>query len=203
MFPTPSWSSPDVAPRPMDLSHLVPVGLFPARRAPPKPEELSYLQSHGVEESLADLHERAGPEAAGGSLPAHRRGRGEAEQAGALRACPGRPRRGGAQGEGGAEGQGRRRPAARGWAGPRHGGEDPGSVGDQVRSLKERLKAEGLSGTRLNAHEDVKRLVEGLQQLTGGGAAPACARARGQGGGGRRDAPEAGPQEGGEEGGEA
>jgi len=39
------------------------------------------------------------------------------------------------------------------------------AVGEQVRALKEKLKAEGLSGKKLNEHEEVKSLVSQLQAL--------------------------------------
>lgn len=39
------------------------------------------------------------------------------------------------------------------------------AVGDEIRALKERLKAEGLSGKKINDHEEVKTLVVKLQQL--------------------------------------
>merc|ERR1712232_830373 len=37
------------------------------------------------------------------------------------------------------------------------------SVGDEIRTLKEKLKGEGLSGKKVNDHEDVKALVVKLQ----------------------------------------
>merc|ERR1712232_307192 len=39
------------------------------------------------------------------------------------------------------------------------------SVGDQVRVLKEKLKAEGITGKKLNDHDEVKALVAQLQDL--------------------------------------
>jgi len=39
----------------MDLSHLVSVGLFPAKRAPLKESEQAYFQKHGLEDLLGDL----------------------------------------------------------------------------------------------------------------------------------------------------
>jgi len=49
------------------------------------------------------------------------------------------------------------------------------AVGDAIRELKEKLKAEGLSGKKVNEHEEVKALVAKLSELKaggGGGAAP-------------------------------
>mmetsp|Transcript_5110 Transcript_5110/g.15096 ORF Transcript_5110/g.15096 Transcript_5110/m.15096 type:complete len:281 (+) Transcript_5110:1-843(+) len=52
------------------------------------------------------------------------------------------------------------------------------SVGDEIRTLKAKLKAEGLSGKKIDAHDDVKRLVAQLQELKAqapaAGAAPAA-----------------------------
>jgi elongation factor 1-gamma len=39
------------------------------------------------------------------------------------------------------------------------------AVGDQIRVLKEKLKGEGLSGKKINDHEEVKSLVAKLQEL--------------------------------------
>lgn len=39
------------------------------------------------------------------------------------------------------------------------------AVGDQIRTLKEKLKADGLSGKKVNEHEEVKALVAKLQEL--------------------------------------
>jgi len=49
-------------------------------------------------------------------------------------------------------------------------------IGDKIRTLKEKLKGEGLSGKKINDHEEIKALVSELQvlksQLPVGGAAP-------------------------------
>jgi len=39
------------------------------------------------------------------------------------------------------------------------------AVGDEIRVLKEKLKAEGLSGNKINQHEEIKPLVAKLQEL--------------------------------------
>lgn len=58
------------------------------------------------------------------------------------------------------------------------------SVGDQIRTLKEKLKAEGLSGKKINDHEEIKKLVAELQDhksklpADGGAAAPAAPAAK-------------------------
>eukprot|EP00929_Paragymnodinium_shiwhaense_P032054 TRINITY_DN1783_c0_g2_i1.p1 TRINITY_DN1783_c0_g2~~TRINITY_DN1783_c0_g2_i1.p1 ORF type:complete len:524 (+),score=188.06 TRINITY_DN1783_c0_g2_i1:205-1776(+) len=76
------------------------------------------------------------------------------------------------------------------------------AVGDQIRVLKEKLKADGLSGKKINDHEEVKRLVEQLNALkaeaTSAPAAPAPAAAKAKAspkqeakkekGGGKKDA---------------
>jgi len=51
------------------------------------------------------------------------------------------------------------------------------AVGDQLRALKEQLKKEGLSGKKMNDHQDVKKLVEQLTALKAGAPAPASAPA--------------------------
>jgi len=52
-------------------------------------------------------------------------------------------------------------------------------VGDAIRTLKEKLKEEGLSGKKISDYADVKRLVDELQGLKAGApaAAPAAAAA--------------------------
>merc|ERR1712139_99463 len=50
------------------------------------------------------------------------------------------------------------------------------AVGDEIRALKEKLKGEGLSGNKINQHEDIKALVEKLSSLKAGGAAPAATK---------------------------
>merc|ERR1712190_130964 len=40
-------------------------------------------------------------------------------------------------------------------------------VGDEIRELKEKLKGEGLSGEKVNEHEEVKKLVARLTELKG------------------------------------
>jgi len=49
------------------------------------------------------------------------------------------------------------------------------AVGDDIRTLKEKLKSEGLSGAKINQHEDIKKLVDKLSALKSGTAAPAAA----------------------------
>merc|ERR1711972_340436 len=52
------------------------------------------------------------------------------------------------------------------------------AVGDEIRALKEKLKSDGLSGKKINDHEEVKRLVAQLTELkTQGAAMPAVAAA--------------------------
>merc|ERR1711865_849609 len=50
------------------------------------------------------------------------------------------------------------------------------AIGDELRVLKEKLKAEGVSGKKLNVHPDVEALVAKLSEAkkAGGGAAPAA-----------------------------
>jgi len=55
------------------------------------------------------------------------------------------------------------------------------AVGDEIRTLKEKLKAEGLSGKKINEHAEIKQLVDKLNALKAGAptaqAAPAAAPA--------------------------
>jgi len=51
------------------------------------------------------------------------------------------------------------------------------ALGDEIRKLKEKLKAEGLSGKKINDHEEVKAMVAKLQELKAAAAAPAPAAA--------------------------
>jgi hypothetical protein len=52
------------------------------------------------------------------------------------------------------------------------------AVGDEIRVLKEKLKAEGLSGKKINDHPDITRLVKQLTELKQGGAVQASPPAR-------------------------
>lgn len=49
------------------------------------------------------------------------------------------------------------------------------AVGDEIRALKEKLKAEGLSGKKINDHPEVKAKVAQLQELKSGTAAAPAA----------------------------
>lgn len=48
------------------------------------------------------------------------------------------------------------------------------AVGDEIRTLKEKLKGEGITGKKLNDHPDVVGLVGKLAELKKGGTAPAA-----------------------------
>jgi len=64
------------------------------------------------------------------------------------------------------------------------------AVGDEIRTLKEKLKGEGLSGKKINEHPEVKTLVDKLVALKAGGpaaAAPAPAAPASGGGGSVQD----------------
>jgi len=79
-------------------------------------------------------------------------------------------------------------PKAKPAAAPAAGGGNDAAItalGDEIRQLKEKLKAEGLSGKKINDHPEVKAAVEKLQALkAGAAAAPAAAPAAASGGGG-------------------
>jgi len=51
------------------------------------------------------------------------------------------------------------------------------AIGDELRVLKEKLKADGVTGKKLNEHPDVKALVDKLSEAKKGGGAPAPAAA--------------------------
>lgn len=53
------------------------------------------------------------------------------------------------------------------------------ALGAEIRELKEKLKAEGLSGKKLNDHPDIKEKVEQLTALKAGGPAPPAAKGGG------------------------
>merc|ERR550537_376475 len=53
-------------------------------------------------------------------------------------------------------------------------------VGDEIRVLKEKLKAEGIAGKKLNDHPEVAALVSKLSALKAGGPAPAAASPKGK-----------------------
>jgi len=74
------------------------------------------------------------------------------------------------------------------------------AVGDEIRELKTKLKAEGLSGSKINNHEDIKKLVDRLQGLKDkcGGAAPAAAAPKAKAAGSPKAAPAAAPAAGGD-----
>lgn len=48
-------------------------------------------------------------------------------------------------------------------------------VGDEIRTLKEKLKGEGLKGGDINKHPEIEKLVKQLSALKAGGAAPGAA----------------------------
>ena len=43
------------------------------------------------------------------------------------------------------------------------------TVGDEIRTLKDRLKGEGMSGSKINRHPEIAELVKKLQTLKKGG----------------------------------
>jgi len=165
----------------MDLSHLVTIGLMPAKRAPLSSADHEYFQKHNVEQVLADIVNQlaakkpadpykfiadlVAPMSKGGAAPAPAAGK-SAPAPAAAKAAPAAKKAA--------------TPAAKPAASGAPAGATVESVGDEIRALKEKLKSEGLSGKKINDHEEVKRLVAQLQELKAGGdsgAAPAPAPA--------------------------
>jgi len=65
-------------------------------------------------------------------------------------------------------------------------------IGDKIRTVKERLQGEGLSGKQINEHEEITALVEQLAALRGG--APAKASPKGSPKGSPKQAPKKSPK---------
>lgn len=162
----------------MDLSHLVSIGLFPAKREPLKTADLDYFSKHNVDSKLAEIIEQlakqkpADPykfiiEACGGAA-----GSSGAKPAAAAPAA--KPAAKDVQVKPKAA------PAPAPAAAPA-GGADEAAIkakGDEIRVVKEKLKASGLKGAEVNTHADVVKLVGELAAMkAGGGAAPAPAPA--------------------------
>jgi len=169
----------------MDLSHLVSIGLYAAKRGPLKESELAYFQKHDLEKALGDIvaelakKQPADPyqfivEAAaklskgGGAVPAAA----AAKPAPAPKAKEEKKPKAEPAPKKAAESKKAEEPK------PAAGPVDEAAikaVGDEIRLLKEKLKGEGLSGSKINGHPDVAKLVAKLTELkSGGGAAPAA-----------------------------
>eukprot|EP00440_Ansanella_granifera_P053634 gb/GFBE01058145.1/.p1 GENE.gb/GFBE01058145.1/~~gb/GFBE01058145.1/.p1 ORF type:complete len:720 (+),score=260.86 gb/GFBE01058145.1/:1-2160(+) len=172
----------------MDLSHLVSVGLFPAKRAPLSSADLEYFRQHGIDEKLADIVDALAKQKPadpvkfiigqlGGSAAAAPAG----APAPAAKAKTEAPK---------PKAEAKAKPAAKAEAvAPKAKATAPNppsgdvqaqidAVGGQIRALKEKLKAEGKSGKEVNSHPEVAALVAKLTELkTGGGDAPAAAPA--------------------------
>jgi len=160
----------------MDLSHLVSIGLFPAARKPLSNDDLEYFRTHKVDQALADIVEELA------KLKPKDPYQFIVEQAGKLASSPPQPPPAPAKAAKSASPAApKASPAPAAAAAPVSADVEAQikQVGDEIRLLKEKLKAEGLSGKKVNEHEGIKGLVEKLQALKAqSGAAPAPAPAK-------------------------
>lgn len=169
----------------MDLSHLVSIGLYAAKRGPLKDADMAYFQKHNLEKTLADIIDHlaktkpadpyqyiaeAVSKLSSGAAPAGK----AAPAAAKATPAPKAPAKEEKKAEKKAEAPKAAAPAPAGAV-------DEAAikaVGDAIRAAKDRLKSEGLTGKKLNEHPDIVELVEKLTKLkAGGGDAPAAAPA--------------------------
>jgi len=156
----------------MDLSHLLSVGLFAAKRAPLKEADNAYFQKHDLEKVLGDIVEQLAKQKPADPYKFIVEQASKLSKGGAAPSSPAaKPKA--------APKEAAKSPKAAPAAAPAAAGGDEAAikaVGDEIRVLKEKLKAEGITGQKLNAHPDVTKLVAKLADLkSGGGAAPAAA----------------------------
>lgn len=168
----------------MDLSHLVTLGLFPAKRAPLSSSDLDYFRQHGVDDALADIVAQLAKQkpsdpfkfiSDAASARSSSSGGKSTASAAQPKATPPKPAV--------AEPQAKPKASAPKAAKTSNAGGDVEAqikaVGDEIRAVKEKLKGQGLSGKDINAHADVTSLVAKLSELKSqvadGGAAPADA----------------------------
>mmetsp|Transcript_70775 Transcript_70775/g.166062 ORF Transcript_70775/g.166062 Transcript_70775/m.166062 type:complete len:723 (+) Transcript_70775:85-2253(+) len=175
----------------MDLSHLVSVGLFPARRAPLSSADLDYFRQHGVDSALADIVSELAKQKPTDPFAyiadAAAKLRKSAAAAGSPSASAGASV--------GATGKKKDAPPAaksKEAAEPKAAAAAPApaaamsgeqqakidAVGEEIKNLKAKLKSEGLSAKDINAKPEVQALVAKLVQLKADGGAPAEAAAK-------------------------
>jgi len=179
----------------MDLSHLVSVGLFAAKRKPLSNADLEYFSSHGVEDALAEIVSQlatqkpsdpykfiadaaskmskpgsAAPVAVAAKPKAEAKAAPKEKATPKEKAAPKEKAVPKADAK-----QAAKAPAAQG---PPSAELEAAikAVGDEIRAVKEKLKGEGLSGKDINAHASVTSLVAKLSELKAqsSGDAPAA-----------------------------
>jgi bifunctional glutamyl/prolyl-tRNA synthetase len=174
----------------MDLSHLVSIGLYAAKRGPLKEADHAYFQKHGLEKALADIVDQLAKDKPADPFKfiaeaAAKLSKGGAAPAAAKPASPkAAPKAAPVKEEKKPKAEAKSPKAA-----PKAEAAAPGgavdeaavkAVGDAIRALKDKLKGEGLSGAKINVHPEVVALVGKLKTVKEGGgaaAAPAAAKA--------------------------
>mmetsp|Transcript_93708 Transcript_93708/g.264498 ORF Transcript_93708/g.264498 Transcript_93708/m.264498 type:complete len:725 (-) Transcript_93708:109-2283(-) len=162
----------------MDLSHLVTIGLFAAKRKPLNTEDLEYFRKHKVDEKLADVVEQLA------QLKPDDPFKFIAEALAGLKTAPSAPTTKADAAPKKAKDSGKAAATAPSAAAPAQkpapapvssgGAVDEAAikaVGDEIRDLKAKLKSEGMSGKQVNEHADIKQLVAKLTELKAGSAA--------------------------------
>lgn len=165
----------------MDLSHLVSIGLYPAKRAPLSGVDLEYFRKHNVEDFLVELVEKlakqqpADPFAviADAASKLSKGGSGTSSQAAEKSKAAEKPTV--AEKPKQAE---KPKEAAKPKAVPKEASKAPSTsaaggelyaqiaaVGNDIRALKDKLKSQGMSAKDMNENAEVKALVSKLQEL--------------------------------------
>ncbi|CAE7330391.1 Eprs1 [Symbiodinium natans] len=169
----------------MDLSHLVAVGLFPAKRQPLSSADLDYFRQHGIDEVLADLVSQLAKQKPADPFghiadAASKLRKNQGPPAAASKAAASKPaEKPKAEPQvAKAKAPAASTPAA---AAPVLSGEQKAqidAVGEELRALKTKLKSEGLAGKDINGKPEVQALVAKLTQLKEGGDAAPAAKAK-------------------------
>lgn len=167
----------------MDLSHLVSCGLYAAKKAPLTDADHAYFAKHGLEKALSDIVEQlaktkpADPYAfiAQEVSKFSSGGKSSSQAPAAVKATPPKeekkaPAETNKKVEKPAEKK-VEKPAEKETTGGVVDDAAVKKVGDDIRKLKEKLKGEGITGQKLNTHEEVVALVKELARLKGGGGA--------------------------------
>eukprot|EP00933_Yihiella_yeosuensis_P042434 TRINITY_DN37002_c0_g1_i1.p1 TRINITY_DN37002_c0_g1~~TRINITY_DN37002_c0_g1_i1.p1 ORF type:complete len:788 (+),score=259.98 TRINITY_DN37002_c0_g1_i1:53-2416(+) len=188
----------------MDLSHFVSIGLWPAKRDPLTGPQLDYFKNHNVEENLADIisalakqqpadpyqfiaeqvskFSKSSSAAPAKAAPAAKAAEDKPKAKAEAKSEPKAKAKSEPKAKAKAEAKKEAKPAA---AAPGGAVNEAAvtAVGGEIRTLKEKLKAGGMSGKDINSHPEVVALVAKLTELKAGGGAAASAPAPAAGGG--------------------
>jgi bifunctional glutamyl/prolyl-tRNA synthetase len=181
----------------MDLSHLVSCGLFAAKKAPLTEAQQAYFAKYGLEKALSDIVEQLAknqpqdPYAfiAQEVSKLSTGGKAVSQPPAAVKAAP--PKKEETKAPAAAEKK-VEKPAEKQKASAEVDDAAVEKIKEDLKKLKEKLKSEGLTGQKLNAHADVVALVAEMNRLKEGGSGTAAAPKKEP-----APAPKAAPKEGG------